>query len=63
MLQEACGDVSGKELDASKVRQARPEEVEYIRKTNLYTKGPREMAKQAGAKVISVRWIDINKGD
>ena len=37
--------------------------MEYIHKANLYTKVPRSNAKYQGAKVITVRWIDINKGD
>ena len=31
--------------------------------TKLYNKVPRQKAIDAGAKVISVRWIDVNKGD
>ena len=62
-LAMAWDDVTGKELDPNKVAKARAEEVEYISKTNLYTKVPRSKAKQCKAKVITVRWIDINKGD
>ena len=62
-LMEAWDDVSGKELSPEKVRAARKEEVEYIRKIQLYTKVPRQKAKGLKAKVITVRWIDINKGD
>ena len=61
LLEQAWDDVNGAELDASEVRGARREEVEYIHKTNLYTKVPRNKAKALGAKVITVRWIDINK--
>ena len=45
------GDVTGKELDPQKVVEARSGEVH------------RSKAKAAGAKVISVCWVDINKGD
>ena len=62
-LQAAWDDVTGAELDAGKVREARREEIEYIKKTNLYTNVPRSNAKSLGKKVITVRWIDINKGD
>lgn len=62
-LQQAWDDVSGRELNAAKVREARALEVQYIHKTKLYTKVPRDKAKQLSAKVISVRWVDINKGD
>ena len=62
-LMEAWDDVSGKELDPDKVTAARQEEVAYIHKTRLYTKVPRDKAKKLGAKIITVRWIDISKGD
>ena len=62
-LQVAWDDVSGRELEPSKVRLARKEEIDYVHKSNLYTKVPREKAKKLKAKVITVRWIDINKGD
>ena len=62
-LMEAWDDVPGKELDPKKVAAARQEEVAYIHQSKLYTKVPRSKAKEAGAKVITVRWIDINKGD
>ena len=62
-LMEAWDDVSGQALDPKKVTEARREEVAYIHDSKLYTKVPRAKAKKLGAKVISVRWIDINKGD
>ncbi len=40
-LQVAWGDVTGSELDPVKVKEARVEEVQYIHKSNLYTKVPR----------------------
>ena len=51
------------ELDASKVRKARAEDVAYIHTTNLYTKVPRSKATNLGATVISARWIDISNDD
>ena len=36
-LETAWDDVSGAELDPKAVRQARREEIEYVRKMNLYT--------------------------
>ena len=45
------------------MRKARLEEVGYIKKINFHKEAPKEKAKKAGAKVISVRWIVINKGD
>ena len=62
-LLQAWDDVTGKELDSGKVVKARNEEVAYIHKSKLYTKVPRSKAKGLGAKVISVRWTDINNGD
>ena len=62
-LQQAWDDVSGRELDPSKDTEARKEEVEYIHTSNPYTKVPRSKTKALRATVITVRWIDINKGD
>ena len=63
-LEVAWDDVSGAELDPEAAKQARKEEIQYVRQMNLYTKVPisqcYEMTKRAP---ISVRWIDINKGD
>ena len=62
-LQQAWDDVSGKDLDPKMVRDARAEEMQHIKKTNLYTKVPRSKALKIGQKIVGVRWIDINKGD
>ena len=62
-LLKAWDDVTGKELNPAEVIKARDEEIAYIHKSNLYTKVPRRKAKDLRAKVITVRWIDINKGD
>ena len=63
MLQAAWDGVSGRELDQSKVRKASGGEVAYIHKTNLCTKVPRQKAIGLGAKIITVRLIDINNGN
>ena len=60
---EAFDDVSGVRLDAALVKKAREEEMDYIRKKEVYTKIPRQQAERDGIKVIKSRWIDINKGD
>ena len=63
-LETAWDDVSGAELDPKEVKRARAEEVEYVRKMKLYTKVPiDECYKKTGKAPITVRWIDINKGD
>ena len=63
-LEEAWDDVLGACLEPKAVRAARMEEVEYIHKVNLYTKVPvTECRAKTGKSPISVRWIDMNKGD
>ena len=59
----AWDDVTGMPLDSKRVRQARKEEVDYIRSKKVWTKIPRAEAQRRGLKVIKTKWIDINKGD
>ena len=60
----AWDDVSGAELDPTAVRKARAEEIDYVHNMSLYTKVPiEECYKKTGRAPITVRWIDINKGD
>ena len=62
--EEVWGDVSGAPFDPQEIKRARREEIEYVRKTNLYEKVPiSEAYQQTGKAPISVRWIDIDKGD
>ena len=64
MLGEAWDDVSGASLDPKEVKGARKEEIDYVHKMGLYTKVPiQEAYEQTGNGPISVRRIDINKGD
>jgi len=58
----AFDDVSGAALDPKLVREARRVEMEYFQKMKVYSKVPRRSLPR-GAKVIKVKWIDINKGD
>ena len=61
---EAYDDVSGAQLDPKQVQRARQEEIDYVRKMKLYEKVPiAECRRKIGKSPISVRWIDINKGD
>ena len=63
-MQIAWDDVSRASLDPKAVRAARAEEVDYVKKMGFYTKVPiSECLKQTGQTPISIRWIDINKGD
>ena len=63
-LEAAWDDVSGAELDPNMVREARREEIEYVRKMHLYDKVHiNECKRTTGKMPIIVRWIDINNGD
>ena len=50
-------------LDAGKVVEARAKEVAYLREKKVYDKIHRQYAMRNRWKIISTRWIDINKGD
>ncbi|CAE7358585.1 unnamed protein product [Symbiodinium sp. CCMP2592] len=54
---------TGAELDLEKVAAARKEELEWVRKQDLYEKVPEEQAKAAGKMPITMKWVDRNKGD
>ena len=57
-------DMNGyKELDKDQVIAARRLEIEYFRKMGVYKKVSREEAQRLGAKVITTKWLDTNKGD
>ena len=57
-------DISGKQLNNSEVLRARMEEMEEIRKHGVYKKVPIEKCREkTGKEPISVRWVDVNKGD
>jgi len=62
-LEKYYDDISGEELPANLVRDARQEEIQWINKIGLYTKVPRSVAQQRGKTVLPVRWVDVNKGD
>ena len=54
---------SGVELDPAQVKAARKEELDEVRKHQVYRKVPRQMARDRGKLVICVKWVDLNKGD
>ena len=58
----AYDDITGAAIAAEKVKEARQEEIGYIRKHEVYQKVKRSSV-PVGEKIIKVRWIDINKGD
>ena len=67
-IQEECegirDNITGKELDPEKVREARREELEFMDKLNVMTEVPVEQCwLETNAKPIGTKWIDINKGD
>ena len=62
-ISRAWDDVSGKELDAKGVQQARHKEIEYIEKKQVWTKVSKAEAIRAGCKIVGGRWVDVDKGD
>ena len=56
-------DVTWKELNYKMAVEARKLEMAFFRKMKVYTKVPRSEAHIKGCKVISTKWLDINKGD
>ena len=59
----AYDDVTGLDLDANGVYEARLKEIEYVKSKQVWVKIPRSLAKSRGWKILKARWIDINKGD
>ena len=55
-------DTSGRALDHKLAVEAKLE-MEFFRKMKVYDEVPRASAAADGCKVISTRWVDINKGD
>ena len=54
----------GAALDPAEVKKARQEEIEYLYKIRFYTKVPTSQCwKETVMKPISVRWVDIYRGD
>ena len=56
-------DTSGRVLDHKLAVGAMKLETEFFRKMKVYDEVPRASAAADGSKVISTRWVDINKGD
>ena len=59
----AWGDVSGADLDPVKVAEAREEGMSYFRDIGACTRVPRSHQQQRGGTIISVKAIDVHKGD
>ena len=57
-------DLTGQPLDPHLVREARKKELEFFAAKKVWTKRPvAEAKKRTGKSPISVRWVDVNKGD
>ena len=56
-------DVTGKPLNHRLAAEARKLEIEFFKNMKVYEKVDRWRAQEAGGKVVTTRWIDINKGD
>ena len=57
-------DLTGQPLKDDLVRQARAKELEFFHSKGVWMKVPRQRAfERTGKPPISVRWVDVNKGD
>ena len=57
-------DITGQVLKDELVREARAKELKYFWDKGVWTRRPKHEARQkTGRKAISVRWVDVNKGD
>ena len=50
-------------MDQERAIAARRLEMDFFKKLMVYTKVQRKEAPDGGHKVISTRWLDVNKGD
>ena len=63
-IQQFWDDISGKPLDIEGVRKARREELEELKKHNVYRKVPvSKCLDETGKPPVGKRWLDINEGD
>ena len=53
----------GVKLDLQRVREARAQEMGYVKSRKVYKYATRADAKEAGKSVIKTKWVDTNKGD
>ena len=57
-------DITGQVLKDSLVQEARQKELKYFHDKGVWVKRPKsEARKRTGKGAISVRWVDVNKGD
>ena len=60
---EAWDDMNEVFLDPEAVRLARKEEMDFFNKLGVYKRVPRSRVTEVGGKMVSVKWLDTNKGD
>ena len=62
-FQKFVDDVTGTELPEKLVREARAEELSWLRKERVYERVPMRLCEEKGVKPLQLKWLDINKGD
>ena len=56
--------ITGQELQPELVEKARQKELEYFKSKNVWTlKSRAECLRRTGKRPITVKWVDVNKGD
>ena len=56
-------DITGRPLDHKLASEARKLEMDFFKRMRVYEKVLRWKAREDGGKVVTTRWIDVNKGD
>ena len=60
---EFYADTIGHKLHQSRAVAARKLDMQFFKEMNVYTNVQRKEAQERGHKIISTRWLDVNKGD
>ena len=61
-IEKFYDEITGTQLNSESVREARADEIRFIKKFDVWTVGSRP-AKGSGYTVVRGRWVDVNKGD
>ena len=56
-------DLTGQVLKDSFVEDARKKELEYFEKKQVWERVDKALVRSKGHKIVSTRWVDVNKGD
>ncbi|MDA8582618.1 hypothetical protein N9L68_00265 [bacterium] len=59
----ALDDMTGMNLEAGKVIDARGQDIQYVRDMRVYEEIPRAQASRSGWDLIKTRWFYLSKGD